>query len=261
MSEEKILENKEPQEAPKEQQKEEQKPPTTEQKQPEAPPTEAPKEENPIISYMKTIDISKEETLTNKIKKILVGLKEKGLWDIGQKLSYENQRAIANYVGAKNEYSVLYAVKQLQKEALKKPSEQKPPAERIEIAIEGKPKLPPITPEEKPEEKPPTEEKPPEEKTYIPLTLDKENFKTILKNINNTVKELMKSEKDIYSEDMISLLSEIDSKIFGSTINVEVEQFKVDFYTILIIAIILHALPILPAIFKIPFLKKEGGKT
>jgi hypothetical protein len=253
MSEEKILENKQPQEATTEA--------PTEQKQPEAPPTEikeAPKEENPIISYMKTIDISKEETLTNKIKKILVGLKEKGLWDIGQKLPYEIQRAIANYVGAKNEYSVSYAVKQIQKEALKKPSEQKPPteAERLELQIEGKPKTPPITPEEKP----PTEEKPPApEKTYIPLTLDKENFKTILKNINNTVKELMKSEKDIYSEDMISLLSEIDSKIFGSTINVEVEQFKVDFYTILIIAIILHALPILPAIFKIPFLKKEGG--
>jgi hypothetical protein len=250
MSEEKILENKEPQEAPKEQQKEEQKPPTTEMKEE--------KEENPIISYMKTIDISKEETLTNKIKKILVGLKEKGLWDIGQKLPYEIQRAIANYVGAKNEYSVLYAIKQLQKEALKKPTPPTTEAERLELQIEGKPKTPPA--EEKPEEKPPTEEKPPApEKTYIPLTLDKENFKTILKNINNTVKELMKSEKDIYSEDMISLLSEIDSKIFGSTINVEVEQFKVDFYTILIIAIILHALPILPAIFKIPLLKKSGN--
>ena len=247
MSEEKILENKEPQKE--------------EQKQPEAPPTEikeAPKEENPIISYMKTIDISKEETLTNKIKKILVGLKEKGLWDIGQKLPYEIQRAIANYVGAKNEYSVLYAVKQLQKEALKKPTPPTTEAERLELQIEGKPKTPHA--EEKPEEKPPTEERPPApEKTYIPLNLDEDNFKTIIKSINNTIKELLKNEKDVYSEDMINLLSKLDAKLFGSTLDIEVEQFKVDFYTILIIAIILHALPILPAIFKIPFLKKEGG--
>ena len=246
MSEEKNLENKEPQEAPKE-----------EQKQPEAPLTEikeAPKEENPIISYMKTIDISKEETLTNKIKKILVGLKEKGLWDIGQKLPYEIQRAIANYVGAKNEYSVLYAVKQLQKEALKKPK-QIPPTETEKFGLEigGQPK----EVKEKPPEEKPEEIK--EEKQITTLQLSQDDFKALLTNINNTAKTMLKLENDIYPPDLINLLAFLDAKLF-SNINVETQNITVNYNIILISAIALHLLPIIPILFTKPKEEKKEAE-
>jgi len=237
MSEENIIkqeEVKEPQEPPQVEPKQEEVKQEIEQAKPP--------EENPIISYMKTIDVSDRKTITDKIKKILLALKDKGLWDIGQKLPYEVVKPIADYVGAKNEYSVIYAIKQLQKEAVKKPKVEAETG-KLELEVEGQPKE--IPKEEAKEEEAKEEEAPKEEKTYTLLSLSQEDFKALLSSLNTTVKTILKTEKDVYPPELINLLSTLDAKLF-SNIEVETETIKVDFIQILILAVILHALPIIP---------------
>jgi hypothetical protein len=225
-------------------------PPTPEQKPQEAPPTQATPEkpqESPhetIINYMKTIDTKDAITINDKIKKILQALKEKGYWDYGKKLPFEIKNKLAEITGAKNLYSIDYAMKQLQKEALKRPK-PKEPTEKFGLEIGGQPKE---VKEKPPEEK--TEEIK-EEKQITTLQLSQDDFKALLTNINNTAKTMLKLENDIYPPDLINLLAFLDAKLF-SNINVETQNITVNYNIILISAIALHLLPIIPILFTKP---------
>ncbi len=205
-----------------------------------------------IISYLRQYS-AKGQTITEKCKSYLEALKEKQFWDVSQKLPFPLQKEIARLSGAKSDESVRYAIKMMQKEAIQKTKPMPPEAEKLkEVKIKGIPKQ---IPEETIPPQKPEVGKPEVEKEYIQFT--QEDVRSILKSFNETIKSVFKTDRDIYDEGIINILSTVDSKLLGS-VQIETKETTVSYNTILIIALILHLIPLIPIAFS--FISKPKEK-